>query len=66
MEKEKDLVASERGNGETEIKSTVEYLFQEIAELVVNNFVATYTKEDTKLFMRLPSGKTFKIIVQEA
>ena len=66
MEKEKDLQTSEREKNRIEDKSTAEYLFQEVAELVVNNFVATYRKEGCALLMRIPCGKTFKIIVQDA
>ena len=66
MEKEKDLQTSEREKNRAEDKSTVEYLFQEVAELVVNNFVATYRKEGRTVLMRIPCGKTFKIIVQDA
>ncbi len=66
MEKEKDLQTSEREKNRIEDKSTAEYLFQEVAELVVNNFVATYRKEGGALLMRIPGGKTFKIIVQDA
>ena len=66
MEKEKDLQTGEREKNVIEEKTTAEYLFQEVAELVVNNFVATYRKEGGALLMRIPCGKTFKIIVQDA
>ena len=37
----KELQANERENKTSEYKSTAEYLFQEITEWVVGNFVAT-------------------------
>lgn len=63
---EKELHANEMENKTSEYKSTSEYLFQEIADWLVGNFVATYKKEDCTLWMRLPDGKNFKITVQDA
>ncbi len=62
----KELQANERENKTSEYKSTAEYLFQEITEWVVGNFVATYKKENCTLCMRLPHGKSFQITVQDA
>ncbi len=63
---EKELHANERENATAEYKSTVDYLFQEVSEWLINNFIATYKKEDCTLWMRLSDGKTFKITVQDA
>ena len=62
----KELQINEMENKTIEYKSTSEYLFQEIADWLVDNFVATYKKENCTLWMRLPDGKTFKITVQDA
>ena len=63
MEQAKDLLKNEV---ESEYKATAEYLFGEVAELIRNNFVATYEKQGCTLIMRIPSGKTFTITVQDA
>lgn len=61
----KELQINEMEDKTREYKSTSEYLFQEIVDWLVGNFVATYKKENCTLCMRLPDGKTFKIIVQD-
>ena len=63
---EKELHANERKNAAIQYKSTADYLFQELAEWLVNSFIATYKKEGCTLWMRLPDGKNFKITVQDA
>lgn len=47
-------------------KASVEALFQEIASVIAENFVAIYQiEQDNVLTMRLPNGQQFQIKVQE-
>ena len=46
-------------------KATAKDLFEKLAEVVAETFVATYEKGDNVLIMRIPNGQTFKITVQE-
>lgn len=47
-------------------KASAEALFQEIASVIAENFVAIYQMEqDNVLTMRLPNGQQFQIKVQE-
>ena len=47
-------------------KASAEALFEEIASVIAENFVATYQKEENNsLTMRLPNGQEFQISVQE-
>ena len=50
---------------ETEMKANVNELFEEVARVIAENFVATYQKEDNcRLTMRLPNGQQFQISVK--
>lgn len=40
-------------------------LFKEITELIRNNFVATYEREDNSIIMRIPNGEKFRILVNK-
>ena len=41
-------------------------MFEEVASLIVENFVATYQKDgENTLIMCLPNGQQFKISVEE-
>ncbi|MBO5737660.1 MAG: hypothetical protein J6S04_07600 [Clostridia bacterium] len=58
MNKEKDC-----GNG---MMASAEALFDEIARVIAENFVAIYEKEEGNILsMRLPNGQQFQISVQE-
>lgn len=47
-------------------KASAEALFQEIASVIAENFVAIYQMEqDNVLTMRLPNGQQFQIKEQE-
>ncbi len=47
-------------------RASAEALFEEIASVIAENFVATYQKEEgNSLTMRLPNGQQFQITVQE-
>ena len=47
-------------------KASAEALFEEIASVIAENFVATYQKgEGNVLTMRLPNGQEFQIIIKE-
>lgn len=47
-------------------RASVGVLFEEVASLIVENFVATYQKDgENALIMRLPNGQQFKIAVEE-
>ena len=53
-------------NCNKEKKASVGVLFEEVASLIVENFVATYQKDgENTLIMRLPNGQQFKISVEE-
>ena len=46
--------------------ANVNELFQEIARVIAENFVATYQiEEGNVLTMRIPNGQQFQITVQE-
>ena len=47
-----------------ECKPTANDAFEKIAEVIRENFVATYEKDGCTLIMRLPSGQKFKITVE--
>lgn len=47
-------------------RASSEALFEEIASVIAENFVAIYQKEEgNSLTMRLPNGQEFQIIVHE-
>lgn len=46
-------------------KAKAEDLFQELAEVITDSFVATYETEGNALIMRIPSGQKFRIAVEE-
>ena len=53
-------------NRNKEKRASVGVLFEEVASLIVENFVATYQKDgENALIMRLPNGQQFKISVEE-
>lgn len=53
-------------NRNKEKRASVGALFEEVASLIVENFVATYQKDgENALIMRLPNGQQFKISVEE-
>ena len=53
-------------NRNKEKRASVGVLFEEIASLIVESFVATYQKDgENTLIMRLPNGQQFKISVEE-
>ena len=56
----------EEKNCNKEKKASASALFEEVASLIVENFVATYQKDgENVLVMRLPNGQQFKISVEE-
>ena len=56
----------EEKNCNKEKRASVGVLFEEVASLIVENFVATYQKDgENALIMRLPNGQQFKISVEE-
>ena len=56
----------EEKNRNKEKRASVGVLFEEVASLIVENFVATYQKDgENALIMRLPNGQQFKISVEE-
>lgn len=49
-----------------EEKASAQALFDEIAKVIAENFVATYQKDEgNTLTMRLPNGQQFQITVQD-
>ena len=49
-----------------EMMASSEALFEEIARVIAENFVAIYEKEaNNVLSMRLPNGQQFQVSVQE-
>ena len=49
-----------------EKRASVGVLFEEVASLIVENFVATQQNDgENTLIMRLPNGQQFKISVEE-
>lgn len=67
MNKRGDIIMKEKTNQqEVAKKASAEALFQEIASVIAENFVAIYQMEqDNVLTMRLPNGQQFQIKVQE-
>ena len=67
MNKRVDILMKEKTNQkEVAKKASAEALFQEIASVIAENFVAIYQMEqDNVLTMRLPNGQQFQIKVQE-
>ena len=56
----------EEKNCNEQKRASVGVLFEEVANLIVENFVATYQKDgENALIMRLPNGQQFKISVEE-
>ena len=56
----------EEKNCNKEKRASVGALFEEVASLIVENFVATCQKDgENALIMRLPNGQQFKISVEE-
>ena len=53
MEKQKEKMAK------------AEDLFEKLAKVITEEFVATYKRKDLALLMRIPNGQTFKITVEE-
>ncbi len=49
-----------------EHKPTANEAFEKIAEVIRENFIATYETDARTLIMRLPSGQKFKITVEDA
>ena len=49
-----------------ENRAKAEDLFEELVEVITDTFIATYTRQDTTLTMRIPNGQTFTISVEEA
>ena len=45
--------------------TTAEKLLEEIAEVIAENFVATYEKQGASLTIRSVGGKTFRMTVEE-
>lgn len=60
MEKEKKVSVSKEVR-----RATAEEVFKRITEVIVNTFVATYEKENNRLFVRLPNGQRFRVEVEE-
>lgn len=48
-----------------ECKAKAEDLFEKLAKVITEEFVATYERKDLALLMRIPNGQTFKITVEE-
>ncbi len=46
-------------------KATAEELFEKLAKVITEEFVATYERKDLALLMRIPNGQMFKITVEE-
>ena len=46
-------------------KANAKALTDEMAELIRENFVATYSREENVLMMRLPNGQKFQISIEE-
>lgn len=50
---------------EIDKRAKVGDLFQEILELVRNNFIGTYDIKDHSIIMRIPNGQKFRISLEE-
>ena len=50
---------------QNEKMAKAEELFEKLAKVITEEFVATYQKDGLSLLMRIPNGQTFKITVEE-
>ena len=50
---------------QNEKMAKAEELFDKLAKVITEEFVATYQKDGLSLLMHIPNGQTFKITVQE-
>ena len=47
------------------LKATVGDLFERLAEVVKDDFIATYQREENALLMTIPNGQKFRVAVTE-